>query len=224
MITLQVVSIDQRYDLATGQVQNFAVLRFASGKEIKAAIDLDTTTQLLEEAAEDRFNGEQDEAAPSEAVATEWQGPTDNGVEVDAGDGNTNDADDSVDWMALPDDLLSPNMKAAFHHLGVMRRMGLPSIQSLAEQVSERFSSEEWQEVLGGAKIVEAAAVPTVGQMTPTVGQVTWTDGSPILPSSKRSRSVAMDDYGYPLVASDERDPGEVVGGVDVDEDGIGQL
>ena len=61
----------------------------------------------------------------------------------------------------------------------------------------------------------------------PLAGAVTWTDGTPIIPGEgSRARTVPADDYGYPIIASGDRDVGEVLGrgGDDVDESGVSQM
>lgn len=43
-------------------------------------------------------------------------------------------------------------------------------------------------------------------------------------PRSFEARTVAKDEYGYPIVRGNGVDPGEVLGGGDVDDDGVGSI
>lgn len=43
-------------------------------------------------------------------------------------------------------------------------------------------------------------------------------------PRSSEARTVAKDEYGYPIVRGNGIDPGEVLGGGDVDDEGVGSI
>ena len=239
MISLQVVAIDQRYVFGAkgNQLQNYVVLELPDGGEVRASIDDDTAKRLLllDAEASDADGGleplrkqvapvvPQPLFNPPESVV-DYSTPL--SVELPA------EADVSaVAWMELPDEVLSPAMKAAFHHLGIEEKLVPVAIRSIEREVMDKFGSVEWEEVLGPswAEYVTgpqpAPPPPPTPQAQPPIGQVSWADGSPMVPgTSRRARTVPKDSFGYPILNDGTVDPGEVLGGSDPDEDGVSSL
>jgi hypothetical protein len=118
--------------------------------------------------------------------------------------------DPPVAWKTLPDETLPPHIK------GFME----------ASQIPPLIKMSELKRILN--KISGAAPQPPEQVQhpapTPGVNQVRWNDGPVILKSVPR-RTVPTDEKGYPIVPGSEgRDPGEVVGPGDGDEEGIPQM
>jgi hypothetical protein len=252
MIHASVIAIDQRV-LFTEQgheIQNHLVLLLPNGVEVRAPIDLEVAKQLLEAAAESTSDPQPSRPPPSVVPSVPLptrvidKEPTvdevltrghnvdledDNGVsaeevaqmEIDAG---------TIPWAQLPDNVLSPAMKAAFTRLGVAEQLSPAAIRSVEQEVREKFGREQWEEVLGPLASEMMPQISTPAPPTPpaapqpALGQVQWADGTPIVAAPTRSRTVPKDDFGYPVLDDGTVDPGEVSGGPDADEDGVGQL
>jgi len=138
---------------------------------------------------------------------------------------------ETVDWGKLSDEILSPAMKAAFLHLKIPSRLTPAQVRSIEEEVMGKFGDDEWEEVLGPLAAsmapkaqVAAPAAPSPPQPAPPLGQVQWADGAPMLANTRPSRTVPKTSMGYPIPQNGTIDPGEMVGGEDPDEDGVGQL
>ncbi len=246
-MNIRVIAIDQRLALGTqGEMQNFLVLELPNGKEARAAIDLETTKQLLQLDAEDLSlsdgsNGAGQPAVQHNPVDTSWNVPAESvstmglqppsqqpqqpmeatGPIVGATEAET------VEWAKLADEILHPSMKAAFLHLKMGPRLTPAQIRSIEQEVHEKFGPEEWQEVLGPLaesmmpQRRQPAAAP---QPAPALGAVQWADGAPMVSHTRPSRTVPKTKMGYPIPQDGTVDPGEVVGGEGMDEDGVGQL
>lgn len=238
MITLPVTRIDQSYDLtgaADTMVQNYVVLQLPSGREIRAPIGSDDVQALIRQYSDApmepmhatlvRRSPQPPAPAPAPMSApmpvdeiTPEPGPEQ--TPTQEGGITQEEAETTpIPWNELDDNILSPVMKAAFFKLKAPMLMSPRAIMALVEDISSKFTPEDWREVTGQDVIVE----PPQPQ-PPRVRGPRWADGSPMMPGSVAGRTVPKDDMGYPIVEG-EVDAGEVVGhGSDVDEDGVGQL
>lgn len=194
-------AIDQRLILETGEIQNYLVLHLPSGKETRAPIDLDTTKEIL------RTTG-------TSAGETKPPAPPVETPPIKA-------EDEMTRWQDLPNDVLHPLMKEALRRMGAAAVLPFRMLESLVNQINERFTQEDWDELSKPTKVVE----PPTPAPTPPIGAVQWADGRPVIPAALRpGRTLQKDDMGYPVAQDGEVDPGEIVGGADLDEDGVGQL
>jgi hypothetical protein len=236
MINLRATRIDQSFSLEDGGSQNFLVVTLPDGTELKAPIDDDQTDRIIRASMNGSNGASAEEAEPDTFQYSEDGGPVQTvglaSPEQDhanaqalfneiAGETETEPEGELINWGALPNEMLTVTMKAAFRMLNTPSQLTFEDIQQLANSVAETFGPEEWakvQEVTSGR-----AAAPQQPQQRPTVGQVQWADGNPMVSGSVPSRTVPTNDAGYPIVAG-EIDPGEVVAGGDTDEDGVGQL
>lgn len=223
----QPYAIEQRIILATGALQNYVVIQLPGGKETRAPIDLETTKQLLEGAPMSEVRT-QPVTPPPEALAPPPPPPPapepEHAPEPDTGE-------EPVEWASLPDEVMHPLMKAALVRLNVAPILPVSNLTSLVEQINERFSQEDWQE-LQAAQASPPAPAPAPAPPAeeppppaPVISGIRWADGRPIVPGlMNRGRTVQKDEMGYPVAQDGEVDPGEIVGGMDTDEDGVGQL
>lgn len=230
MITLPVTRIDQSYDLTGASdmmVQNYIVLQLPSGREIRAPIGSDDVQTLIRQYGNEPMpepHTRLERAAPEERPVP-FTPPEATPREVPPGDVplTEEEAENTpIAWNELDDNVLSPVMKAAFFKLRAPMMMTPRAIMALVEDISSKFSPEDWREVTGQDVVVEPPA-PAPQPQAPVRGP-RWADGSPMMPGSVSGRTVPKDEMGYPIVEG-EVDAGEVVGhGTDVDEDGVGQL
>jgi hypothetical protein len=234
MNTLHAIRIDESHDLLTGGTHNFLVLGTEEGHEIRIRIGDDDLQRVVNAIAggpldpdavvkemqrpvrHPRVAPETAPVAAPEQVPDEPQGMT----EEEA-------VNTPIAWNELDDGVLSPVMKAAFFKLKAPMLMSPRAIMALVEDISSKFTAEDWREVTGQDVVVEPPAPappPAPAQVRAPVRNVQWADGTPMMPGSVSGRTVPKDEMGYPIVEG-EVDPGEVVGhGSEVDEDGVGQL
>jgi hypothetical protein len=222
-MNLQPVAVEQRVDLTNGRVDNFLVMRLPNGKETRAPVDTETVQELIAEMTGDRTANPE----PATAVAT---------AEVSA---PAEPEEEKIDWRLIPNNELPLLVKTALKELAVPDMLTPTMLNTMVQQLTERFGDEDWAHV---REIMEAEskapAQPPVEApapdpppvikapppAAPPVGQVQWADGSPIAPSaSAPMRTVPKDDKGYPIVGG-LVDPGAVVGGTGTDEDGVGSI
>ncbi len=225
-MNLQPVAVEQRVDLSNGHVDNFLVVRLPNGKETRAPVDTETVEDLLAEMSGERT------ADPGPAVAVATAAVSEPAPE-----------EEQIAWLSLPNDELPLLVKTALKELGIPEMVTPSMLNTMVQQLTERFSEEDWSHV---RKVMEAescapaqppAAEPPAPApeppplikapppAAPPIGQVQWADGSPIAPSaSAPMRTVPKDAMGYPVVSDGQVDPGAVVGGVGTDEDGVGSI
>lgn len=244
MITANITAIDQRVVLgARGRtIQNYVVIELPGGAEVRAPIDEELVKHLMVmDAGEEPRPPQPHPPAPKKPSRTAGLRPprpepapltadeaTFGGPEVEEPSSEA----ETVKWMSLPDSVLSPAMKAAFTKLEVAERLNPMQVRGIEREVNEKFGPDEWEEVLGPnwSVILGRPAQPSLRAPATTkapavpIGEVAWADGSPMLSGTRPSRTVPKNEYGYPVLNDGSVDPGEVVGGSDRDEDGIGQL
>jgi len=242
MINVSVIGIDQRVVFGTkGQMQNFLVLRMPNGREVRAPIDIETTKELVTMDA----NGTNGEPQKLRSEHTSWDAPAEAdmayaspappaqvstaGLQPSSEQRPLQTAEEAetVEWAKLADEILSPAMKAAFMHLKMPARLTPASVRSIETEVMGKFGPEEWEEVLGpvlAQTMVPKVATPAPSRAAPPIGQVQWADGAPMVGGGRPSRTVPKTSMGYPIPNDGTIDPGEVVGGTDMDEDGVSQL
>jgi len=214
---IQPYAIDQRLVLGTGDIQNYLVIRLPGGKETRAPIDLETTKEIVRQASTAPAPMPEKQVAP--APEPEKQAEP---VPQEPED------EQPIQWRALPDDVINPLMKVVLGRMNVPDIVSVSVLTGVVQQVNERFTQEDWDEVAG--LVAQPAppappAPPPKPAPAPPLGAVTWADGRPVVPSTMNpGRTVQKDEKGYPIPQEGEVDPGEIVGGVDVDEDGVGQL
>ncbi len=222
-MTSQYYAIDQRIVLATGEIQNYLVVKLPNGKETRAPIDLGTTKELLEGAEMSEVRN----AAPPPAAPPE---PPPQAAGEPPAPAPPAEDEQLIEWALLPEGVMHPLMKAALRRLQVAEKLPLSQLTALVEQINERFGPEDWEDLQAEAGAIPPAPPPSPAAAPPPppaapIGGIRWADGRPIVPGTmSRGRTVQKDDMGYPVPQDGEVDPGELVGGVDTDEDGVGQL
>lgn len=222
MTSINVIAIDQRQMLSSGQSQWFMVFALPDGQECRAQISAETASALIGAPKAVLAPA----VAPVAAPTVVPQVPVTPAL---------------VAWEDLPEESLPAIVKRAFEKLGVAPRLPADSIVTIAEDILDKFGEEEWEEVAGpnwrfffvdepapSAPLPPPPSVPlppvrVPEPSAPSVNKITWSDGSPVVADQRRPRTVPSDSFGYPIVDSG-RDPGEFIGGVDRDEDGVGQL
>lgn len=211
MINAHIIAIDQRVRLSDGMFQNFLVLELPDGSEARCDVSEETVDKILRIAAEGR---QAETPVPSTPVEAPAQAPLESAVSSHVG--LQPEAPHTVDWMALPDDVLPPRYKAAFASFDLAAKLTAEQIHNLCRDLDSKFRPEDWADVLGEK---EEADPPQ-----PVIGQVAWSSGQPIMQQAP-SRTVQKNAMGYPVVRDGSIDPGEVLGNdEDADEDGVGQL
>lgn len=242
MINLRASRIDQSFSLEDGGVQNFLIITLPDGTELKAPIDEDQTDKIINESVNGSSNGangsavqthdawptpmERREVDESPVQTVGLQSPEQEQSDAQAlfdsisGEEEAASEGDLINWNMLPETVLTVTMKTAFKLLSAESQMTFEDIQQLSNQVAENFGPNEWAQVQA-----QLAPKPRAQpQARPAIGSVAWADGSPMVAGTVPSRTVPMNDAGYPITGNDV-DPGEVVAsGGDTDEDGVGQL
>ncbi len=242
MINIRATRIDQSFSLENGAMQNFLIVTLPDGSELRAPITDEQVEQLVKEVSGTNGAGvAHDMVGLGEEVVTPWNGKTptypDPPVQTIGAESPEQDevnaqalfnqlqeeaepepTGELINWGALPNEMLTVTMKAAFRLLGAAPQMSYADVQQLSSNIADTFGEEDWAKVR--ASLAPAQAAPP----KPPIGQVQWADGSPMVAGSKPARTVPKDAAGYPVV-DNEVDPGEiVVTGSDSDEDGVSQL
>lgn len=219
-----ILRIDQSYPLERGDVQNFLVIQLPTGAVVRAEIDDEATTKVLEargvEVEQPDGNGQSISALQASTGTQAFA--IDQGFSVDASEPEQSQGvveqvfrdpnDELVNWARLSPEQLSPLMKNTFKKLGVPDRLTARQIEELVNTIAEGMHAEE-----------ETQQPTPAGKLQPPTVSVhqnrrTTQNIPPI-------RTVRKDEMGNPIVPNSARvdsDPGEVVG--DVDEDGVDQL
>ena len=244
-MNIQAVRIEESVDLETMSSKTCVVFRLPTGKYFRATVDDEEGMQYIVEAAaqgaKEWAPGTFHTDVPPPPLPV--SGPVPVSVPTPA-DYETTEGDEKVIWRALPNDILSPLMKAAFTKLGVAPELTMQAVHNMMDSVTNSFTPDDWAVVRSDAPLeVQAEVQPVaVSQPAPTasvstskpspsntlpLGKVAWADGSPMLPGmGTPSRTVPSDEFGYPVTPG-EADPGEAIGGSssdDVDEDGVAQF
>lgn len=212
-MNVNIVTIDQRYQVATGECLNFILLRLPDGREFHAQVTAEVVELLVganlpveeepivgEKSApplkEDRMTSEEDKAPP-----------------------------ETILWSELPEEILSARMKAAFTALGVDSELTPLRIQGLVSTVESSFTQQDWDEVFGIKRPTPSAAPQPAPPPAPPVGVIQWADGAPILSGASPSRTVPKDEMGYPLVSGSGVARSDFLSNDSTaDEDGVGQI
>jgi len=228
MIQANIIAVDQSLELASGLTKNFLVLQLANGAFVRAEVDEQATRAVLQQVVgDDEELGEVTPAAAGAKTVDISPPPT-----PPAGINVTAAPEQLVSWDELPEDVLSEHMKRALEMLNAPAEMPFEQLSGLVKQIQDSFTPDDWIAVGVSPGAIEgprppqpAAPQPAPQPQQPAVGEIQWADGSPIVPGMGRvARTVPKDDMGYPIVGGSDVDPGEVVGGLDQDEDGIGQM
>jgi hypothetical protein len=228
-VLVQVVGAAQRLSFETGELENFASIRFLNRvHELPITLEefeLLFNSRMGKAAAQDREEDLHPSGVPRKALFEK--------AEESATPVPVEDVSAVVNWASLPDAILGSQLKRALTVLGVPNEVLAPELRELVKGIQEEFTEEDWTEV--NQAYVRQAGVPPPSPAPPPapvqpapprppVGQVTWSDGAPVLPQSRPARTVPKDDMGYPIVRGAGVDPDAVIGGGDdYDEDGIGQ-
>ncbi len=246
MIGINVISIAQSVDLASGELSNILVLQLPDGTEINA---------IVQEAVVDKVYGlvnGSDAQPPLQAAPAPDPGRPQE-VLKEAAPAPPQDAEQTmeVNWMQLDEQYLPPHLKSALRSLNVPEVLSTTAIRNLLNQISERFGEEEWAEVRAKypngpyddpmpaqqpqpvpqpPQVVRGAGLRPPAQQAPQaqppLKQVQWSDGSPMMPgtASRGQVHVPVNAAGFPISANTV-DPGEIVaGGEEGDEDGVAQF
>lgn len=243
MINLRGTRIDQSFSLESGESQNFLVVELPDGTELRAPIDDAQTEQIIRATVNGENHGSNGGVAQSSfggEINTAGLQPADPAVQTIGGQSDEQDAANAqslfdnisdgepeepsegelINWGALPNSMLTVTMKTAFKLLNASAQMTYDDITQFSNNIAETFGPEDWAKV---QEQISPKPRAQKQQARPAIGQVAWADGTPMVAGGVPSRTVPMNDAGYPIVAGDV-DPGEVVAGGDTDEDGVGQL
>lgn len=188
---MQVVieSIDQRYPLeGDKEVITTLNIRLPNGQHITTVVQPEMAERLIGAAVPEP--PKQDESLPI----------TDGAPEV-FGDGETDEAEQLIDWTELPDDSLAPQMKKVLFESEAPHVMPASELAALVDKIGEHLMNQAAQR----------ARATTPGKVQRV--------------QAPRPRMVPKDELGYPMVPhlNNDRDPGEVaLSGSD--EDGVPQL
>lgn len=231
-MSAEVIRVDQTMDLNGGGLTNFVVFRLEDGTECKAAVDLDTMERVLQLSAQPQEEGplgstQEEQMAAAQAHAAQQEARLQEELQRKIAEAHQPEppaAPVLIEWMKLPDNIISPMMKAAMVKLGLPAEMTEQSIIEATTQIAEGFTEDDWKATLGVPPVQKAAPPAVPGLQRPPQPQVRFSDGTPIVGGGVPSRTVPKDDMGYPVVRNAGVDPGEVVGGSDTDEDGVGQF
>lgn len=232
-MNIQAVRIEETVDLETMSSKTCVVFRLPTGKYFRATVDDEEGMQFIVEAA---AQGAKDWAP--EATRTDVPPPPLPQVAPMPTPADY-EGEEKVIWSALPHDILSPLMKAAFTKLGVAPELTMQAVHAMMDSVMSSFGPNDWAVVRSDEPLEVQAEVQPVAtaQPAPTpkpspantlpLGKVAWADGSPMLPGmGTPSRTVPSDEFGYPVTPG-EADPGEAIGGSNsgnADEDGVEQF
>lgn len=237
MINIIAKRIDQSFNLETMEHENYLVFELPNGTELTSLIDIETAEYVIKLSANGSMPSRVSVPTPPEHVNVAIK---DMPVKEPVSEEDTGVVQEGQEaiyrWSELPDESLSRLMKTAFQLVGAPPEMTAADIQGLINSISEDFGEEEWESVKQAeAMQTDEPAMKETPVMSrpnpqpkekpkPAVSQPTWHDGSPIMSGSRPPRTVPADEMGYPVVDNNDVDPGEIVAGGDVDEDGVGQL
>lgn len=225
----EIMQLTKSVDLATLQTMYSAVLRLPTGGVVTVAADGREWDKL----AELYFNPRKaEELDHTSAPAPQSSGPPE---DQPLSDDERQALERLVEWEQLPDDVLPLMLKRAMHFYQLPATLPLGVVYEKATELAEKLTPEDWKQLekMGDAvadpdsafeeALQEPAEPLRMQQPAPQPGAVTWSDGSPIMPSSRAGgRRVSVDEKGNPLLNDKDIDPGEIAGGGDdVDEDGV---
>jgi hypothetical protein len=213
---VDILRIDQSFHLdGSGKVQSYAVLRLSTGELIKAEIDDESIKKLAAaapsngtyptggvetsvEVANEEVGVASDETVSYEAVETSQVG-SDVVANVFSSEG------EKIGWAKLSPNVLTPTMKSMFIKLGLPSHLTEQEIDYYVSKILEGMNAEDEKPQQPAIRYAQES---TVVRRVPPIHR------------------VQSDERGNPVVPmrSGEVDPGEVVGGGDVDEDGVGSL
>lgn len=203
-------SIDQKLLLnGKSQLVTFLTLELPNGEKVSAQVAPDVAQTLISLVPESTEELElpsvhvdvplqtRTHPLPVQPPATE-QAPED---EIFSASDQPEEPEQQIEWAALPDEHLSPQMKKILQDLGAAPVMPATSLVALVDQITERLIEQKQTQ-----------------QPQPVVGK-------PQQLQVARPKTVPRDEMGYPVVAgqSQDRDPGEVAL-MGEDEDGVPQL
>lgn len=224
-VLVQVVGAAQRLSFETGELENFASIRF-----LNRVHELPITLKEFELLFSKRMEVGQKE--PEASVSWETRETPEEVEAVPEAQPTYDPSDLVLHWPTLPEKVLSSQLKRALQMLNVPPDVPASELRELVANVQAEFTEGDWAEVNKSfdrryeakPEVAPAVIVTPPAPPQPALGQVTWSDGSPVMPIVKPARTVPTDDYGYP-VTDGGVDPSSVVGnGDDIDEDGVGQL
>jgi len=220
---VEVVKIDQSFNLANGEMENFLVLKFPN-KLVRAKVDEETVQDVLSTV----MNGSPQEPVGAlsgplvdtdSALAQELLRPT-SAPEEDV---------EYINWRELPEDELSPLMKNVLNDMNIPDVVPRAQLSTLIEQVIDYAQQQAQDESLPQAD--------AVGQMQPQqpipqppqqpVGRVQFGGRVVNMGGAPDPRSVPSDSKGNPVVPNAGSDPGEIgvsYDDADADEDGVPSL
>lgn len=217
-----ILQLLEGYDLETEKRTHSVVFLLPTGPKVSAEVTPQVYAELLQAYSLSKpqapSNGSH---APSvdddDDIQTQFEHGLDTPVEDPGLTAEQREAlQQEVQWELLPDDVLEPLMKLAMKTVQVRPVMTLEEVYELATELNNKLSPEDWEKLRRQEDAKKVVA-------TPPVGVPSWSDGSPIIPNTRHpSRRVATDEKGNPVLgSSSDVDPGELVGGSEVDEDGV---
>lgn len=245
---VQLLKLDQSVSLEDTSTTFSVVLQLPNGQLVRASVDNETTQAILECQVQDTPPQEQtqEEAPPLPAP-----GFTNNAVHVQdeqkyepapelpsqqatppaaqpaldpsAPEFNEGEADERVKWRLLDDTVLTPRMKSILNAVGLADEVSITELKRTVEKIVSKMPRPVAQAPQRAPQ--DNGARQPARTKIPGVGEVVWRDGPVVIDRPPR-RTVPKDDFGYPIVpgTAGTRDPGELVGRGDLDEDGVGQL
>ena len=244
---VQLLRADQSVSLEDTSTSFTVVFQLPNGQLVRASIDSETMSTILEcqvadappPPAQEQVQDpppvqgfannavavqSQPEPEPEYEPAPEipsQQAVSQTNLDPAAPEFNEVEPDDMVQWRLLGDDVLTPKMKNILNAVGLADEVSISELKRTVEKIVSKMPKATPQRPQRAAGNGQPAARTNV----PGVGEVVWRDGPVVIHRPPR-RTVPKDAYGYPVVPGNAgtRDPGEVVGRGDLDEDGIGQL
>ena len=242
---VQLLKLDQSVSLEDTTTSFSIVLQLPNGQLVRASLDNEATQAILEAQVADTPLSQDEDVPPQSPPPPPPtpppqpvpQAPTFNHqtqptvqpqqppqpVETTTALAGVAEDEEMVVWRELSDDILTSRMKSILTAVGLSEEVSVGELKRTVEKIVSKLPKQQPdppQHALQG----NGAKAPA-RTVVPGVGQVVWKDG-PVVIQKPPIRTVPMTAMGYPIVQgnSDTRDPGEVVGRGDLDEDGVGQL
>jgi len=214
MVLAELTKIQTDHDLKNDTSENYLVFLLPTGDEVRARVDDDVLTNLLQ------MEEAQEEEAPKDHSAVFYEkavAPPPPPTDEPEGEEEPPDelVERPVDWGKLADNALPPHVKQAMRAVNVPPVLPLSQVYATMNRIMDEFTEDDWAKVLG-----------TVSDYTSPppqpVGQVQWGDAHPS-PPIVGGPKIQADEQGNPIPTSrgNDVDPGEIVGDGETDEDGV---
>lgn len=192
----EILKIEQSFDVETGELTNFAVMRLPNGVVVQAVLSEEDTAAVVDAASpeepeyEEAVDMEPELAEPAAVEETKLAAPAED--------------EDLITWSLLPASILDPQVREVLEGAKLPERIPEAALRELIASVRDGLVEE-----------ARAALAKPVAPAAPS---------APRVQEAPRPRTVSKDEAGNPIVPRNAppviaHDPGEVV-----DEDGVAQL